>query len=167
MARRRAFRWLLWSGFAAAGLLAAVALSSPLWVRPLAERQASAKLNRPVAIGRLRLRLGDPLMVTAEDVVVGNPPGFPAGDAESFLRVARLTVRLDTLASLRRREFVVPSMEVERPLLRVVATEDGRENYSLGSSGGPGGGGRTTSSAGAFAAAMEDLWLIFTPGRLR
>ena len=54
MARRRAFRWLLWSGFAAAGLLAAAVLSSPLWLRPVAERQASAMLGRPVAIGRLR-----------------------------------------------------------------------------------------------------------------
>ena len=51
MARRRAFRWLLWSGLAAAGLLAAAALSSPLWLRPVAERQASAVLGRPVGIG--------------------------------------------------------------------------------------------------------------------
>ena len=98
-------------------------------------------LGRPVAIGRLRLRPGGPLVLTAEDVVVGNPPGFPAGEDEPFARVPRLTVRLDAWASLRRREVVVPSIEVERPVLRVVATEDGRENYSLGSSGGPGGGG--------------------------
>ena len=70
MARRRALRWLLWCGLAAAGLLAAAALSSPLWLRPVAERQASAMLERPVAIGRLRLRPGDPLVLTAEDVVV-------------------------------------------------------------------------------------------------
>jgi len=141
MARRRAFRWLLWAGLAAAGLLAAAVLSSPLWLRPVAERQASAVLGRPVAIGRLCLRRGDPLVVTAEDVVVGNPPGFPAGEDEPFARVPRLTVRLDALASLRRREVVVPSIEAERPVVRVVATEDGRENYSLGPSGGPGGGG--------------------------
>ena len=141
MPRRRILRWLLWSGLAAVGLLAAVALSTPLWLRPVAEWRASAMLARPVAIGRLRLGPGDPLVVTAEDVVVGNPPGFPVGEDESFARVPRLTVRLDALATLRRREFVVPSIEVERPVLRVVGTEDGRENYSLGFSGGPGGGG--------------------------
>ena len=89
MAWRRAFRWLLWSGVAAVGLLAAAALSSPLWLRPLAERQASAVLGRPVAIGRLHLRPGDPLVLAAEDVVVGNPPGFPAGEHEPFARVPR------------------------------------------------------------------------------
>src|SRR5215210_4105121 len=141
MARWRALRWLLGSGLAAVGLLAAAALFSPLWLRPIAERQASAVLARPVAIGRLRLRPGDPLVVAAEDVVVGNPPGFPAGEDEPFARLPRLTVRLDALASLRRREVVVPSIEVERPVLRVVATEDGRENYTLGSSAGPAGGG--------------------------
>jgi uncharacterized protein involved in outer membrane biogenesis len=140
MARGRAFRWLLWSGLAAAGLLAAAMLSSPLWLRPIAERQVSAVLGRPVAIGRLRLRPGNPLVLAAEDVVVGNPPGFPAGEEEPFARVPRLTVRLDTLASLRRREFAVSSIEVERPVLRVVATEDGRANHRFSSSAGPGGG---------------------------
>ncbi len=80
MAQRRALGWLLWAGLAAVGLVAAVALSSPLWLRPLAERQASAALGRPVAIGRLHLRPGHPLVITLEDVVVGNPPGFPAED---------------------------------------------------------------------------------------
>ena len=139
MPRRRILRWLLWSGLAAVGLLAAAVLSTPLWLRPVAEWRASAMLARPVAIGRLRLRPGDPLVVTAEDVVVGNPPGFPAGE-EPFARVSRVVVRLDAWASLRRREVVVPSMELERPVLRVIAAEDGRENYSLGSSAGPAGG---------------------------
>ena len=141
MAWRRAFRWLLWSGVAAVGLLAAAALSSPLWLRPLAERQASAVLGRPVAIGRLHLRPGDPLVLAAEDVVVGNPPGFPAGEHEPFARIPRFTVRLDALASLRRREVVIPSVEVERPVLRVISTEEGRDNYRLGPPAGPAGGG--------------------------
>ncbi len=139
MARRRILRWLLWSGLAAVGLAAAAVLSSPLWLRPIAEWRASAMLARPVAIGRLRLRPGGQLVLTAEDLVVGNPPGFPAGE-EPFARVPRLTVRLDTLASLRRREVVVSSMELERPLVRAVATEDGRDNYRFGSSAGLAGG---------------------------
>ena len=128
MAWRRALRWLLWSGVAAAGLVVAAALSSPLWLRPVAERQASAVLGRPVSIGRLRLRPGDPLVLTAEDVVVGNPQDFPAGE-EPFARVPRAMVRLDAWASLRRREVVVPSIELERPVLRVVCNR-GRARQS-------------------------------------
>ena len=140
MPRRRILRWLLWSGLAAVGLPAAAVLSTPLWLRPVAEWQASVMLARPVAIGRLHLRPGDPLLLAAEDVVVGNPPDFSPGEEEPFARIPHLTVRLDALASLRRREFVVPSIEVERPVLRVISTEDGRDNYRLGSSAGPGGG---------------------------
>ena len=141
MARRRILRWLLWSGLAAVGPLAAAVLSTPLWLRPVAEWQASAVLARPVAIGRLRLGPGDPLVLTAEDVVVGNPPGFLAGEEEPFARIPRLTVRLGALASLRRREFVILSLEVERPMVRAIATGDGRDNYHLGPSAGPAGGG--------------------------
>ena len=140
MAWRRALRWLLWSGVAAAGLVVAAALSSPLWLRPVAERQASAVLGRPVSIGRLRLRPGDPLVLIAEDVVVGNPQDFPAGE-EPFARVPRAVVRLDAWALLRRGAIVVPSIELERPALRVVATEDGRANHRVGSSDDPAGGG--------------------------
>ncbi|HYI83529.1 MAG TPA: AsmA family protein, partial [Acetobacteraceae bacterium] len=140
MAWRRALRWLLWSGVAAAGLVVAAALSSPLWLRPVAERQASAVLGRPVSIGGLRLRPGDPLVLIAEDVVVGNPQDFPAGE-EPFARVPRAVVRLDAWASLRRREVVVTSIELERPALHVVATEDGRANHRVGPSDGPAGGG--------------------------
>src|SRR5436190_1547963 len=73
MAPRRAVWWLLGSGLAASGLLAAVALSSPFWLRPIVEKQASVMLARPVAIG---------------------------------------------------------SLELQRPAIRVIATEDGRGNYA-------------------------------------
>jgi uncharacterized protein involved in outer membrane biogenesis len=124
---------------AAVGLLAVAALSSPVWLRPLVERELSAVLARPVAIGGLRLRPDDPLLITAEDVVVGNPQGFPPGE-EPFARTPLLTVRLDALASLRRREIVITSIELQRPVIRAVAAEDGRENYrdlitSLGTGG--------------------------------
>src|SRR5215210_6521422 len=109
MAQRRSLRWLLWSALAVVGVVGAVALSSPLWLRPLVERQASAALGRPVAIGRLHMRLGSPMVLTAEEVVVGNPPGFPS-EAEPFARIPRLTMQLDAMAYLRRREFVIPSI---------------------------------------------------------
>ena len=86
-------------------------------------------IARPVSIGRLRLHPEQPLSITAEDVVVGNPPGFPSGE-EPLARTPRATVRLDALASLRQRKVVITSIELQRPVLRAVATENGRNNYS-------------------------------------
>jgi len=128
MAKWRALRWLLWSGLAAVGLLVVAALSSPLWLRPLVERQASSILGRPVTMGRLQLRPGTPVVVTAEQVVVGNPANFPA-EFEPFARLPRLTLQLDAGAYVRRREIVISAIELDRPVVRAASTEDGRDNY--------------------------------------
>jgi uncharacterized protein involved in outer membrane biogenesis len=131
MAQRRILQRLLWVGFGLAGLLAAAALSSPLWLRRLAEHQASAALGRPVEIGRLRLRPGSPLLLTAGDVLIGNPPGF-SPDEEPFLRIPRLTLQVEVWAYLRRREIVIPSVELDRPVARVASTADGLSNFTFG-----------------------------------
>jgi AsmA family protein len=146
LAWKRAVKWLLGFCLAAVALLAAAAVSCPLWLRPIAERQASAYLARPVAIQGLHLRPGNPVVLTVEDAVVGNPPDFPHGK-EPFAHITRATVRLDILASLRHRQIVITSTELERPMVRAVATEDGRKNYSFdglsaltGDAAGPGAG---------------------------
>jgi hypothetical protein len=78
MVRRRAVRGLLWFGLAGVGLLTvAAALSSPHWLHAFVEQRASVMLARPVAIGHLHFRPGDPLVASAENVVIGNPQGFP------------------------------------------------------------------------------------------
>jgi AsmA family protein len=130
MARRHAVRWLLCLGLAAIAILAAAVLSFPLWIEPLIARQASTRLAHPVTIGHLGLRLGDPVTVIVEDVVIGNPDGF-AHDGEPFARIPRLTVRIDAAASVLSRTLVIASAEIDRPAVRAIATEDGRENYRL------------------------------------
>ena len=50
------------------------------------------------AIGRLHLRLGNPLVISAEDVVVSNPPGFPAEDP--FAGIPRLALQLDAMVHM-------------------------------------------------------------------
>jgi uncharacterized protein involved in outer membrane biogenesis len=130
MAIRRVLRWVLWAGVATAALLLAVVLSSPLWLRPLAARQAAVFLGRPVEIGRLRLNLGSPLVLTAEEVVIGNPPGFLPGE-DPFLRLPRATLRLDAGALLRRRDIVIPLVELDRPVVRAISTPDGKTNYDV------------------------------------
>ncbi len=133
MAQRRVPRWLIWVGVpvAAAALLAA--FWSWDWFIPLAERQASAALGRPVHIAHLRVKLGRVVEVSAEELRVDNPEGFP-GDPP-FAQIPRLTVRLDAMAYLREREVVIPAIEVERPAVQVLALADGRTNYGFGDGG--------------------------------
>jgi uncharacterized protein involved in outer membrane biogenesis len=121
-------RWLLWAGIASACLLTAATLSSPLWLGPLVARQASAILGRPVAIGRIVLRPVSPLTIIAENVSIGNPPGFP-NEEEPLLRLSQLEVQWGIGAYVRRREIVIPSIELTRPVVRLVALPDGRKNY--------------------------------------
>jgi hypothetical protein len=130
MARRPAVRWLLFSGLAAIAIVAAAVLSVPLWITPFIARRASATLAHPVTIGHLGLHLRHPTMVTLEDVVVGNPDSFTP-DEEPLARIPRLTVRIDAAASVLRRTLVIASAEIDRPEVRVIGTEDGRENYDL------------------------------------
>jgi AsmA family protein len=132
MARRRPVRWLLYLSLTAIAVVAAAVVSVPLWIRPLIAWQASATLARPVTIGYLGLHFGDPVIVSAEDVVVGNPSGF-ARDEEPFARIPRLTVQIEVVASIWRRAVVIASVELVRPAIRAIATEDGRENYRLAS----------------------------------
>jgi uncharacterized protein involved in outer membrane biogenesis len=121
-------RWLLWAGIASACLLVAATLSSPLWLAPVIARQASAVLGRPVAVGRFVLRPMSPLTITAEDVLIGNPPDFPA-EEEPLLRLGRLAVQWEVGAYLRRGEVVIPSVELTKPVVRLVSLPDGRRNY--------------------------------------
>lgn len=132
MARPGMARWLFWSSAAVVGLLGVAAVSSSLWLRPLVERQLSAKLSRPVTIARLHLQVADTLEVSAEDVVVGNPEGF-SPSVEPFARIARVTAHLDLATSFRRRQVVIASLELDRPVLRVVVAPDGHENYRVAS----------------------------------
>ena len=73
MARRRAVRWLLYLSLTAIAVVAATVMSIPLWIGPLMAWEASATLARPVTIGYLGLHFGDPVTVSAEDLVIGNP----------------------------------------------------------------------------------------------
>jgi uncharacterized protein involved in outer membrane biogenesis len=129
MAGRRVLRWGLRGGAGLLVLLALVLLSLPLWLPPILERQAAAALGREVTVGGLRLRPGSPLVLTARDVTIANPPGFPAG--EPFARIPRLTVHLDALAWLRGEGLVLPLVELDRPALRAITTGDGRSNHAF------------------------------------
>jgi uncharacterized protein involved in outer membrane biogenesis len=122
-------RWLAWLG--APVLLAAllVAFWSWDWFIPLAEARASLALGRPVKIEHLRVDLGRVTSVTAEGLRIANPDGFP--EEPPFATVARATARVDVGAFLTARQVVLPSVELDQPVVSVLGQADGTRNYDF------------------------------------
>src|ERR1700757_4147767 len=82
------------------------------------------------------MQLGRVTKVSADDVHIANPAGFPAeGD---FARIARLSVQADVMAYIRSRQTVLPEIALERPEVQALQTADGKNNYTLAISAGPG-----------------------------
>jgi hypothetical protein len=129
MAGRRGKRWLIWLGAPVLLVALLVAFWSWDWFIPLAEARASAALGRPVKIEHLHVSLGRTVSVAAEGVRVGNPEGFP--DDPPFAQVGRATARLDLGAFLRSREVVVPSIELDHPVVNVIGKAGGDRNYAF------------------------------------
>jgi len=124
----RTLRWLLWSGLASLGLLAVAVVFAPIWLRPIIQREASAAFRRPITIGSVRLHPGNPLNIVFENLVVGNPPGFPENE-EPFARIARVSADLDAFALIRRSQLVITSIDLQQPIVRPVSTAAGQKNY--------------------------------------
>ena len=126
------FQRMLWGVVLLAGTLGAGALAGRMWLRPFIESEASAILGRPISIGSLALSLHSvaPLIIDFDnrDVVVGNPPAFPAG-AEPLARIALMRVSLDVLATLRRGLFMTSSVDLQHPIIVAAATPNGEKNY--------------------------------------
>jgi uncharacterized protein involved in outer membrane biogenesis len=118
------------------------------WFIPLAERQASAALGRQVTIAHLHVRLGRVTEVSANDVRIANPEGFPADPP--FAQVQRLTAQLDVMEYWRNRAVVIPSIEVQKPVVEALAREDGSNNYTF-DFGRPAGEGAPTPEPGRAA----------------
>ncbi len=139
---RRRTKWLLALGLPVlllgGGFGAAVALG-PAALRPLVQARASAAIGRPVTIGALHMSPGRVASITADDVVIANPPGWSDKDPP-LARIRRLTIRLDLWAYLRHRQIVIPSINLGDPDLFVAETPAHQANYRLTvtSSGGTG-----------------------------
>ncbi len=114
-------------------LVALVAVWNWDWFIGPAQRLASARLGRPVHLGHLHLRLARDPVLEVDGLVIDNPPGFAAPGP--FVRIARLRVTVDALAYLRRRALVVPLIAIDRPEVNAIALADGRNNWTLASTG--------------------------------
>ena len=127
MALTRKRKWLIGLGIPL-GLLVLLALLFRWdWLIPLIEPRASAALGRPVTLEHLHVKLGRTVVVTADDVVVGNPEGFD--DPVPLARVTRLTAAVNAWDWWRGAPLTLPFIEVDKPVLNVRALPDGRANY--------------------------------------
>jgi AsmA family protein len=134
---RRLVRRIAWIGTPVVLLGVLVALWNWDWFIPTIQTRASAALGRPVTLGHLHLRLGPTVEVAADDVVISNPPDWPAGDPP-LAAVGRLTIRVDVLSYIMGRGLVLPLVALDKPVMYVAETKDGTPNFKLstGSQGG-------------------------------
>ncbi len=129
--RRRRWPWV--TGGIVVLLGAAVAVFQWDWLIPFVDKRASAALGRPVTITHLHVRLGRVPHITAEGVTVGNPDGWEGGG--NLATADKLSVDLDAMAYIRRRQVVIPSITLDSPKVDAQQLADGRNNWTLPSSG--------------------------------
>ena len=111
-------------------LLAAVVIVVPMLIdldryRPAAIAYLQRETGKPVAIRRLQLTLFPALSVRADDVVVGNPRGFPPGD---FVTAKHIYAQLRA-GALWRRQVEIASLVLDQPAIALLADGRGRWNY--------------------------------------
>src|SRR5947207_6912407 len=135
MGARRFVKSFLFVGIPLAAIAALVTFWDWDWLIPILQDRASSALGRQVTIAHLHVQLGRVTTVSADDVRIANPTGFPKeGD---FARIARLSVQADVMAYIRSREIVLPEIVLERPEVQALQTADGKNNYALDLGGAP------------------------------
>ena len=130
------------------GALAVAAYNLDGWLnrnRDALARQASGVLGREVRFGEIGVSLADGLAMRVDDLEVGEDPAFAP---EPFLTAEAAAVRVALWPALRGR-VEVRSVELRRPVVRVIRTAAGLSTESLGSgSQGPAGGAEAGAGAG-------------------
>jgi AsmA family protein len=110
------------------------------WFIPLAQREASSSLGRPVTIQHLHIHIARNPIIEVRGLVIGNPPGF--SDSEPFANIDRLAVTLDSGAYLHSRRLLLPVIEIDHPVISAVQLPDGQNNWGFASTA-KGGAGPT------------------------
>ena len=138
MVPSRSSRLLAWIGIPILLLGVLAAVWNWDWFIPVVQSMASKSLGRPVTIGHLHVALGRHITVTADDVVVANPPQWPEGDPP-LARVQHLTIETALLLYLRGDGLVLPLIAVDRPVVYAAKQPDGTANFKISTGGGSGG----------------------------
>jgi hypothetical protein len=108
------------------------------WLIPTVQARASALIGRKVTIEHLHVRLGWIVEVTADGVVVANPPDWTDGDPP-LAAIRTLTVQADAWGYIRGHGLVLPVIGLEGPTVLVAETAKGAANFRLSLGGGGGG----------------------------
>lgn len=131
----------------AAFIIAAVVIAPRVFqvdrYRPEVVSLIEQKTGRKVTMSRLGLSVFPFIQITADNLAVSNPPGFPQGN---WLTVKRVKARLDAGALLHRR-IVVRSLDLSQPVVMLLKNPNGRWNYEPPSEAGKA-PGSTAASAG-------------------
>ena len=138
MASFRGTKRLAWIGVPIVLLVILALVWNWDWFIPIVQSKASAAIGRPVTIGHLHVRLGRVVEVTADDVVVANPPDWPSGDPP-LASIKALTVRADAWGYVLGHGLVLPLIGIDGPKLLAAEHADGTANFRLSTGGGGGG----------------------------
>ena len=98
------------------------------WLKPFVEMQASSALGRKVSIGNLAVRVGMYPVVSADQIEIGNPKGFP--ENSRLGSVGRLAVTID-LAGLLHHALNLTTIEVTDAHGDLEPGPDGRPNWLI------------------------------------
>lgn len=138
MASSHSMRRLAWIGVPVLLIVLLVAFWNWDWFVPIVQSRASAAIGRPVTISHLHVRLGRVVQVTADDVVVANPPDWPSGDPP-LASIKALTIQADLWGYIRGRGLILPMIGLDSPRMLVAENADGGSNFRLSTGGGGGG----------------------------
>ena len=111
------------------------------WFIPIVQSRASAAIGRRVTLTHLHVHLGRVIVVTADDVVVANPPDWPNPGDPPFASVKQLTIQADAVRYIKDRKLVLPLIGLDGLRVLAAETKDGASNFQLSTGGGGSGGG--------------------------
>jgi hypothetical protein len=127
-------RHLAWLGVPVVLIVLIVAFWNWDWFIPLVQARASAALGRPVTIKHLHVRLGRIAEITADGVVVANPPDWSADDPP-FVAIRTLTIQAYAWGYIHGNGLVLPLIGIDGPSILLAETTKGAANFRLSSGG--------------------------------
>jgi uncharacterized protein involved in outer membrane biogenesis len=135
MAGSRTVRRLAWIGIPVVLIVLLAVFWRWDWFIPIVQSRASAAIGRPVTIEHLHVRLGRIVEVTADNVVVANPPDWTDGDPP-FAAIRTLTVQADAWGYIHGQGLLLPLIAIDGPTVLIAETSKGATNFQLSTGGG-------------------------------